>query len=109
MSDLLRAEELDSNLIFNWRWFTDPGLRGRYAPEQHDALGHEYVADLRVASGRRPDDADVRHLVDALTSPARWSRLIVRATVTCVTPRRRARSMTRASPVVSMRSAIIST
>lgn len=24
MSDLLRAEELDSNLIFNWRWFTDP-------------------------------------------------------------------------------------
>ena len=24
MSDLLKAEELDSNLIFNWRWFTDP-------------------------------------------------------------------------------------
>jgi hypothetical protein len=24
MPDLLKAEELDSNLIFNWRWFTDP-------------------------------------------------------------------------------------
>jgi hypothetical protein len=24
MSDLLKAEELDSNLIFHWRWFTDP-------------------------------------------------------------------------------------
>jgi len=24
MSDLSRVEELDSNLIFNWRWFTDP-------------------------------------------------------------------------------------
>lgn len=24
MSNLLKAEELDSDLIFNWRWFTDP-------------------------------------------------------------------------------------
>ena len=23
MPDLLKAEELDSDLIFNWRWFTD--------------------------------------------------------------------------------------
>jgi hypothetical protein len=24
MPELLKAEELDSDLIFNWRWFTDP-------------------------------------------------------------------------------------
>jgi hypothetical protein len=24
MSDLRKAEELDANLLFNWRWFTDP-------------------------------------------------------------------------------------
>lgn len=24
MSDLLKSEELNSSLIFNWRWFTDP-------------------------------------------------------------------------------------
>ena len=24
MSDLPKAEELDTDLIFNWRWFTDP-------------------------------------------------------------------------------------
>ncbi len=24
MSDLLKAEALDENLLFNWRWFTDP-------------------------------------------------------------------------------------
>jgi len=24
MPELLKAEELDSSLIFNWRWFTDP-------------------------------------------------------------------------------------
>jgi hypothetical protein len=24
MSDLLKAEAIDENLLFNWRWFTDP-------------------------------------------------------------------------------------
>jgi hypothetical protein len=24
MSDLFKSEKLDENLIFNWRWFTDP-------------------------------------------------------------------------------------
>nr|WP_281373406.1 helix-turn-helix transcriptional regulator [Kineococcus aurantiacus] len=53
---------------FVYRWFTDPALRSRYAPEQHEQLGREYVADLRVTSGARPDDPDVRALVDALTA-----------------------------------------
>ena len=24
MSELLKAEELNADLLFNWRWFTDP-------------------------------------------------------------------------------------
>ena len=53
---------------FLWRWFTDPELRARYAPDQHDGLGREYVADLRVASGARGGDADVRELVEGLSA-----------------------------------------
>ncbi len=40
----------------------------------------------------------------ALTNPTRRRRWMARLTVTCVTPRRRARSVTRASPVVAMSS-----
>jgi transcriptional regulator with XRE-family HTH domain len=53
---------------FLWRWFTDPDLRSRYLPEQHEALGREYVADLRAAGGRRGNDAAVRSLIDALSA-----------------------------------------
>jgi hypothetical protein len=55
---------------FVWRWFTDPdphtNLRSRYLPEQHETLGREYVADLRVTAGARGDDPAVRSLLDAL-------------------------------------------
>lgn len=51
---------------FLWRWFTDEDLRGRYAPDQHAALGREYVADLRASYGLRRGDAAVRSLVDDL-------------------------------------------
>jgi transcriptional regulator with XRE-family HTH domain len=52
---------------FLWRWFTDAHLRGRYAPDQHPALGREYVADLRAGYGLRHGDAAVRSLVDDLS------------------------------------------
>lgn len=53
---------------FLWRWFTDPDLRARYAAEQHETLSGEYVADLRVTSGVRGGDADVRDLIDELST-----------------------------------------
>ena len=62
------ADERGLRRAFVYRWFTDPDLRSRYAPDQHEQLGREYVADLRVASGSRPDDADVHALVDTLTT-----------------------------------------
>ncbi|MGH3430043.1 MAG: helix-turn-helix transcriptional regulator [Mycobacteriales bacterium] len=37
-----------------WRWFTEPGARGMFPPEEWDALGRAHVSDLRIAAGRRP-------------------------------------------------------
>ncbi|WP_369055307.1 helix-turn-helix domain-containing protein [Kineococcus terrestris] len=62
------AAERGLRRAFVYRWFTDPGLRGRYDAAQHEQLGREYVADLRLASGARAGDPDVRALVDALTA-----------------------------------------
>ena len=56
---------LQSNFL--WRWFTDAGLRGRYAADQHAPLGREYVADLRASAARRGDAAS-RALVARLTA-----------------------------------------
>lgn len=61
---------------FLWRWFTDPDLRSRYVPEQHDVLGREYVADLRAASSRRGADAAVRSLVEELGAVSQEFRAI---------------------------------
>jgi transcriptional regulator with XRE-family HTH domain len=48
------------------RWFTDPAERALHAPEEHERLSRSYVAALRIATGRRPDDPRVRSLVDRL-------------------------------------------
>ena len=61
---------------FVWRWFTDRELRSRYAPEQHEALGREYAADLRVTAGARGGDPDVRGLVEALSTASEEFRSI---------------------------------
>ena len=53
---------------FLWRWFTDPGLRGRYAADQHSSLGREYVADLRASAARRRGDAASQALVSGLSA-----------------------------------------
>jgi MmyB-like transcription regulator ligand binding domain len=71
------APRPDNNFL--WRWFTDAEVRGRYTADQHETLGGEYVADLRVAFGRRPHDPDVRSLVGSLTEASAefrdlWSR-----------------------------------
>ena len=48
------------------RWFTDPAERGLHAPEEHERLSRSYVAALRIATGRHPDDPRGRALVDSL-------------------------------------------
>ncbi|BEP13377.1 helix-turn-helix transcriptional regulator [Acidothermaceae bacterium B102] len=64
---------------FLWRWFTDDGLRSRYRADQHEALGREYVADLRATLGQRQSDPAATTLVAELhaASPeftAIWDR-----------------------------------
>lgn len=51
---------------FLWHWFTGSELRSRYASDQHEALGREYVADLRATLGQRQDDPGIRALIDEL-------------------------------------------
>jgi hypothetical protein len=48
------------------RWFTDPSERALHAPEEHDRLSRSYVAALRIATARHPDDPRGRVLVDRL-------------------------------------------
>jgi hypothetical protein len=52
---------------FLWRWFTDRELRSRYLVDQHEALGREYVADLRATAGQRQGDPACRALINELS------------------------------------------
>jgi transcriptional regulator with XRE-family HTH domain len=49
-----------------YRWFTDPAERALHAPEEHDRLSRSYVAALRIATARHPDDPRGQALVDRL-------------------------------------------
>ncbi|MFE6973084.1 helix-turn-helix domain-containing protein [Streptomyces sp. NPDC057682] len=51
---------------FVYRWFTDPGARAVYPPEDHPHHSRVFVADLRAASARRGRDAEVARMVAAL-------------------------------------------
>ncbi|NJP88913.1 helix-turn-helix domain-containing protein [Nonomuraea sp. FMUSA5-5] len=67
----------DRNIVL--RWFTEPDVRGHFAPEEHEELARQLVADLRAAVAHRGDDAASRALVTRLraASPefaALWER-----------------------------------
>lgn len=51
-----------------WRWFTDPGTRKLNVPEEHEAIGRGYVADLRTTAARRGADHVVEQLIADLKS-----------------------------------------
>jgi len=53
---------------FVYRWFTDPGARVVYPPEDHEHQGAIMVADLRAAVALRPGDPQADKLVRALRS-----------------------------------------
>lgn len=58
-----------------WRWFTDPASRALNVPEEHEAIGRGYVADLRAATARRGADAAADRLVaDLLHASAEFGR-----------------------------------
>ena len=49
----------------SWHWFANPEARG-VPIEDQPASSRIQVADLRATWSRRPNDADVRELIDAL-------------------------------------------
>jgi hypothetical protein len=53
---------------YQWRWFTDPGVRARYPREDWDRHSRTRVADLRATQARRRGDEDIETLIDRLRS-----------------------------------------
>ncbi|TYC02109.1 helix-turn-helix domain-containing protein [Micromonospora sp. WP24] len=51
-----------------WRWFTTPESRALNAPEEHEAIGRGYVADLRAAAARPGNDPATEQLIADLTT-----------------------------------------
>ncbi|MEU5377195.1 helix-turn-helix transcriptional regulator [Streptomyces sp. NPDC005968] len=58
------GDDRDGNVT--WRWFTDPASRSLNAPEEHEAIGRGYAADLRASTGRRGKDPTAARLVSDL-------------------------------------------
>lgn len=50
-----------------WRWFTHPESRALNVPEEHEAIGRGYVADLRAAAARTGHDPVADQLIADLT------------------------------------------
>jgi len=62
-----------------YRWFTDPGTRSRYAPEDHERLGRAFASGLREVIARRGAESYAARLAERLSteSPeflALWER-----------------------------------
>lgn len=51
---------------FVYRWFTDPGARNLYPPEDHDHHSRVFVADLQAVAARRGRDPEVQGMVASL-------------------------------------------
>jgi hypothetical protein len=64
LGDRSRYTGLARSSVF--RWFTDPAARAFHDPGDHERLARSYVATLRVAMARRPDDERGLALVAAL-------------------------------------------
>jgi transcriptional regulator with XRE-family HTH domain len=58
-----------------WRWFTDPASRALNVPEEHEAIGRGYAADLRAAGAHRGQDpASGRLIADLIEASEEFSR-----------------------------------
>ena len=73
------ADELHSNRNLVWRHFVGDGSRVRHGGVEQEAYEHAFVADLRLASIKHPDDRQLEILIDRLrvessTFDFVWSR-----------------------------------
>ncbi|MEH3052708.1 MAG: helix-turn-helix transcriptional regulator [Patulibacter minatonensis] len=81
LGDQLRGHGLARNSIY--RWFTDEATRSRVPRDDWEFHGRNYVATVRAAHGRAPDDPQAAALVDALLAESAefaelWARHEVR-------------------------------
>ena len=53
------------------RWFTGPGARALFPPENHEQHARAHVASLRAVTAARPDDPGPAALVDELRAASR--------------------------------------
>lgn len=64
--DESRFNPQDPNRSRFYRWFTDPCERALHPADESDRYSRSYVATLRLATGRHPDDPQGRVLIDRL-------------------------------------------
>jgi transcriptional regulator with XRE-family HTH domain len=64
LGDHVRGGGIEDSVI--WRWFTEPGYRRMFAPEDREYQAGLHVADLRATSSRRRDDPDAQALINGL-------------------------------------------
>ncbi|MBO1336945.1 helix-turn-helix transcriptional regulator [Streptomyces sp. VRA16 Mangrove soil] len=69
MSIALSGDLRGVNLIR--RWFTQPGTRALFPPENHEAHARSHVASLRAVTAARPDDPGPAALVAELRAASR--------------------------------------
>lgn len=68
LSRLLQGERTGATGVeasWTWHWFAEPEARAT-PPEDQSEISRIRVADLRATWSRRPNDSDVRELIDAL-------------------------------------------
>lgn len=62
-----RSELTGIEASWTWRWFAEPGTRA-VPPEDQPEHSRIRTAELRATWSRRPNDPDVRELIDALSA-----------------------------------------
>jgi transcriptional regulator with XRE-family HTH domain len=66
LGDESRFKPEDPNRSRFYRWFTDPRERDLHPVRDHETYSRSFVAVLRLAAGRRPQDPRGRALIDRL-------------------------------------------
>lgn len=59
-----------------FRWFTDPGARALYAPEEHEFLSRMFASGLREVATNRGPDSRAAHLVHLLSASSEEFRAV---------------------------------
>jgi hypothetical protein len=103
MAELLMGEVITGQTGLNasmcWHWFTNPLARKAIPSDEHSQHSRSRVADLRAAWARRPNDPDMRELVDGLLKHSCEFRELWRRHEVAVRRMQRKTFLTRVGPI----------